>query len=370
VNGAQRIRLELSPVGRIALLLALGASAAAAFEPGLARPLAALAWSLLGLGAWLARRRLVGLELEPARPARATVGVRVELRARLNARRARSGAWTLALCARAGETPQPAARVTGTLGPEPADLALAWRVRRRGHESALVAELATLDPLGLVRARRSLTLACDVLGLPRRGELLADLAHAAARTAPARGRHARGDEELVAVRDWRPGESLRRLHWRLSARRGRAILRELAAPAEGELELVLDTALDEPARRARRAAFEEAVSLTATLAEHHLRAGRRVSLRLGSAVSARALRGRHGLMRARTLLARVEPESAAEVLAPRPKARDFRIVVRAGRGRAAPAESAGTRVLDVDARPGEPHHAPWRARSVHAEELR
>jgi len=367
VSDAQRIRLELGPVGRIALLLALGASAAAAFEPGLARPLAALAWSLLGLGAWLARRRLAGLELEPARPVRAALGVRLQLRARLRARTPRTGAWTLALSARPGETPLPAALVTGTLGPEPVELALAWRVRRRGRERELVAELAALDPLGLVRATRKVVLTCDVLGLPRRGELLGERARDGARGAAARGRHVRGDEELVAVRDWRAGESLRRLHWRLSARRGRAIVRELAAPAEGELELVLITALDEPARRARRAAFEQAVSLTATLAEHHLRAGRRVTLRLGGGAGARALRGRHGLARALTLLAEVEPGPATgEGVRPSSPSAS-RLLVRAGRGRPAALEPAGTRIFDVDAGPGEAHHAPWRARRAPAE---
>lgn len=362
--------LALTPSGRVALVLALGASAAAPFEPGLARPLAALAWALLALGAALARARLRGLELEPLRPARAAVGTRLELLTRLRARRARAGTWSLALSTRVDEPPLAAGRVSGLVGREPAELRLAWRVRRRGRETELVAQLATLDPLGLVRAARSVALACDVLGLPRRGELLGELARGGARRPTARGRSARGEEELVAVRDWRPGESLRRLHWRLSARRGRAIVRELAAPAEGELELVLDTALDEPERRARRAAFEQAVSLAATLAEHHLRAGRRVNLRLGVEAAARALRGRHGLARALALLAEVEPAPAAGAGHLPPSAAEFRLVVRAGRGRAAPLEPAGTQVLDVDARPGEPHHAPWRARRLRAEAAR
>ena len=364
-------RLELAPSGRVALLLALGAGAAALFEPGLARPLAALSAGTLGLAALLARRALAGLELGPLGPARAAVGARVELHGTLRAHRPWRGSWSFALAQNAGESPLPAGRASGTLTPAGATLALAWRLRSRGRTRALELVVAARDPLGLVQAVQRRPLACDLLGLPRRGELVGELARAGAQHAAVRGRAARGDDELVTVRDWRPGESLRRLHWRLSARRGRAIVRELAAPTQGALEVVLDTTLAAPDERARRAAFERAVSLCATLLEHHLRAGQPVTLRLGQGGAAQRLRGRAGLARGLALLAEAVPVPAPPAPTELRRARPARrLVVRAGRGLAPPAPDAETRILDVDARPGEPHHAPWRPVRARPGELR
>jgi len=362
-------RVALTSAGRVALLLALGASTAGAFEPGLARPLAALAWSSLLLAAVLAWRHTRGLVLAAPRPARAPLGARLELELDLRAPTRRHGPLVLALAQDEREAPLPAGLVQAPLGPEPTRVRVAWRVRRRGRVTGLVARASSSHPLGLVRVTRAFALECDLLGLPRRGTWLGERTRVGARNLVLRGRAARGDEELVTVRDWRAGESLRRMHWRLSARRGRAIVRELATPAEGDLELVLESELDEPTQRARRAAFERAVSLTATLAEQHLRAGRRLALVLGGESRARGLRGRNGLARALALLAEVEPcgpPSAALAPAAAPARGSERVVVRAGGGRVPLPDAHGARVLDVDTRPGHPHHAPWRVTPAQA----
>jgi len=155
-----------------------------------------------------------------------------------------------------------------------------------------------------------------------------------------------GEEEFYAVRDWREGESLRRVHWRLSARRGRRILRDYQIPVEAPVHVVLLTGRggdDLTGERHRR--FEMAVSLSATLAEHFLRRGRRVRLTTAGAhpVHLPSLRGRGGLARILTVLAEVraepDPDPAAGVTLPElgvpPTPGESTIVVHAGDARAA-----------------------------------
>lgn len=358
---AAATRLEWTGSGRVLLFLACGASFVATFGPGLARPLAALAWATLLSAAWLAWWHVRTLELYPPRPARAAAGTRLVLECTARVRGADGAALLLTLAESHGEAPLLAGRLCGASGAEALRLALVWRVKRRGRVRRLVVRAASTHPLGLARVTRCFELDCDLLGLPRRGTLAPELARSGARVLALRGRAARGDEELVTVRDWRAGESLRRVHWRLSARRGRAIVRELATPAESDVELTLESELDQPERRARSAAFERAVALAATLAEHRLRAGRRLTLVLGGEVRARGLRGRHGLARALALLAEVAAcgPRAAPLAPVRSTRAEERLLVRAGAGRACLAPAPGTRVLDVDAPRGDPGHAPW-----------
>jgi uncharacterized protein (DUF58 family) len=132
---------------------------------------------------------------------------------------------------------------------------------------------------------------------------------------------ARGDEEFYGVRAWREGMSLRRVHWRLSARRGRRIVREMRSEEDAPIHLMLVTVVPSgmPVEGPRRR-FERAVSLAATLAEHFLRAGRRVRLSLldsagerapTSESSAGAWRGRAGLLGVLVALAEAEPRFGA-----------------------------------------------------------
>lgn len=103
--------------------------------------------------------------------------------------------------------------------------------------SHLVVEAA--DPLGMVRDRgslpdRELALVyprfAPLGGPPRQRELEAAVA------APRAG----AGTELFGTREYRAGDSLRRIHWRLSARRGELVVREYEPPGLRTLLLVLD----------------------------------------------------------------------------------------------------------------------------------
>ena len=68
-------------------------------------------------------------------------------------------------------------------------------------------------------------------------------------------------EEFVALRDYRPGDPLKRIHWRSWARTGRPVVREYQDEFFVRHGLVLDTFVPSPTP-----AFEEAVSVAASFA--------------------------------------------------------------------------------------------------------
>jgi len=125
--------------------------------------------------------------------------------------------------------------------------------------------VARPDPLGLSRAFRRIALPQSVLVLPRRYRL-PPLA------LPGTSKYQQGgvtlaasvgeSEECIALRDYRQGDPLRRIHWRSWARTGRPIVKEYQDEFFVRHALVLDTF----AVAGGGAVFEEAVSLAASLA--------------------------------------------------------------------------------------------------------
>lgn len=72
----------------------------------------------------------------------------------------------------------------------------------------------------------------------------------------------RGGTDLVGLREYVPGDDLRRLHWATSARTGTLMVREDADPARPHLAVVLD---DRAASHPDPDGFEDAVELAASL---------------------------------------------------------------------------------------------------------
>ena len=117
------------------------------------------------------------------------------------------------------------------------------------------------------------------------------------------GRGAAGSE-VAGLRDFRPGDPVRRIHWPTSLRREALVVREIRSHQQDEVEVRLRTAGQAPGDL-----FERAVSWAASEVVAFLAAGSRVGLR----TDRDHLPGRDGApQRARLLafLARVEPEAA------------------------------------------------------------
>ncbi len=125
--------------------------------------------------------------------------------------------------------------------------------------------LARPDPFGLFRAFRHVALPGAVTILPRRYPLPAI-------TLPGAQRYQHGgvalaaaigeSEEFVSLRDYRPGDPMRRIHWRSWAKTGRPVVKEFQDEFFVRHALILDTF----AAPEELAVFEEAVSVAASFA--------------------------------------------------------------------------------------------------------
>jgi uncharacterized protein (DUF58 family) len=263
------------PTGRGVLVLA---GALIAYLAGWAfgtRELAALAFALaLSLPVALvtvARARRSEMKLVRRLPARTTEGQALHASVSIEPGLRLASARLVERCAGLGDR-------TASLRHAPGGLVGAWSVahpaRGRYH---LTPELVLEDALGLVRSRVSL----DAPGLVRVEPLLVELGSPRSLAFADRdGRRnavaASAGDELAGVRDHEVGESLRRVHWRTTARRGRLTVRELEDRPREELLVLLDAASQGP-REGRSPAFECAVRAAGSLAVHAARSGISVS---------------------------------------------------------------------------------------------
>ncbi|MCW5559754.1 MAG: DUF58 domain-containing protein, partial [Verrucomicrobiae bacterium] len=138
----------------------------------------------------------------------------------------------------------------------------AWR---RGPLVLAGGILARRDPFGLLRGFRRAPAPQTLLVLPQRYPV-PPLA------LPGQSHYQRGGvamaagvgetEEFVALREYRRGDSLRRVHWRSSARLGELVVKEFQDEYLVRHALVLDTFCE----ASRDGLFEEAVSVAASFA--------------------------------------------------------------------------------------------------------
>ena len=125
--------------------------------------------------------------------------------------------------------------------------------------------VARTDPLGLFRGFVRVPQTATVLVLPRRYPV-------PPLELPGAKQYQRGgvtlasaigeSDEFVSLRDYRPGDPLRHIHWRSWARTGRPIVKEFQDEYFVRHALILDTLAD----GASHAAFEEGVSVAASFA--------------------------------------------------------------------------------------------------------
>jgi uncharacterized protein (DUF58 family) len=137
--------------------------------------------------------------------------------------------------------------------------------RGRGRVHFQGVTLIRTDPVGLVRALRRVPAPDTVLVLPRRYPLPPVALPGARRYQPggiALASSVGDSEEFMSLREYRPGDPLKRIHWRSSARVGRPVVREYQDEFFVRHALVLDTFLPVGASEL----FEEAVSVAASFA--------------------------------------------------------------------------------------------------------
>lgn len=172
-------------------------------------------------------------------------------------------------------------RAARSLQPKEAlELRYAARVRRGLYQlSEVLVEVR--DPLGLAPWRGTLPCPAKVVAFPRWEKLLRlnvppNRTLIAAGTAPAR----RGGEgvEFFGVREFRPGDEVRRLNWKALARTGELVVTEFAEERAAEVAVILDVRAKAYQVHDGNALLDHAARAAAALAQHHLRLGHRVGL--------------------------------------------------------------------------------------------
>jgi hypothetical protein len=136
---------------------------------------------------------------------------------------------------------------------------------RRGLVRFSRISIGKTDPLGLFRSFIALPAEQSLLALPKRYEI----PHI---QLPGTRKYHQGgvalasevgdSEEFVGLRDYRPGDPLRRIHWKSWARTGNPVVKEFQEEYFARHALILDTFTD----YGKAELFEEAVSVAASFA--------------------------------------------------------------------------------------------------------
>ena len=176
---------------------------------------------------------------------------------------------------------------------------------RRGVQILPQIDIACAFPFGLFESRRRQRDTLEVVVYPRviavRAAVLEHLP--GLRDAP---RVARGDgDEFFSLRDYIRGDDLRRVAWRVSARRGNLVVKEMARETTRFVVFVLDTVWQADLDNFDDL-FEEAVELVASLAVTMLNQQYTVSIVTPSSALA-AGEGKTHIHKVLELLARVTP---------------------------------------------------------------
>ncbi len=198
-------------------------------------------------------------------PPRTRVGDDVLVRVRIT-----NGAARRTPVQRIGERAGVHGTVDLTVAPIPSgavrDLTYRYPARHRGLHRIGPAHVTVEDPFGLVRSTRPGSRTDELVVLPRTWRLTplpgAVGGHALERRTPLPSRE-RHDDDLASLRSYEPGDDLRRVHWRTSARQGRLVVRQHDPPWTRRTTVVLDV------RRSCHDddSFERAVSVVASLVE-------------------------------------------------------------------------------------------------------
>jgi uncharacterized protein (DUF58 family) len=168
------------------------------------------------------------------------------------------------------------------------------------------------DPFGLERTHVPLAATGALLVYPRLVELGELFSESGAYAREGRRLMIRRESgfDLHSVRDYEQGESLRKVHWPSTARRGQLMVKDLEDAPRDEVAVLLDASAGTVAGTAPESSFDVQVRAAGSILRTHVRRGRRAVLvvngaeRVSQAVHAEDADWRRAL----ELLAAVEPD--------------------------------------------------------------
>jgi uncharacterized protein (DUF58 family) len=171
------------------------------------------------------------------------------------------------------------------------------------------------DPFGLQRIEQAVSTPGALLVYPRLVELERLFSESGARALDGRRLLLRRPSgfDLHSVREYEQGESLRKVHWRSTARRGQLMVKELEDSPRDEVAVVLDA---DPAAVVGES-FEVEVRAAGSILKAHARRGRRAVLLVnaGRGEQQRVHSSDGDWRRALDLLAAIEPEPGPPLVA-------------------------------------------------------
>lgn len=212
------------------------------------------------------------------------------------------------------------------LGEREVELARRGRTLRGGYVIANVprgrypiedAEVVVEDPLGLERSELRVDAPGALLVFPRLVELDRLFSETGSRLQEGRRLLLRRPSgfDLHSVREYEQGESLRRVHWPSTAKRGQLMVKDLEDSPRDEVAVLLDADAGYVGGEGASSSFETAVSAAGSILKTHVGRGRRAGLIVNSLVpryqAVHTLEGDWGL--ALELLASVVPDGQTAV---------------------------------------------------------
>jgi uncharacterized protein (DUF58 family) len=182
----------------------------------------------------------------------------------------------------------------------------------RGRYPVEGTRLVVEDAFGLARLETALPGGEAILVYPRLDELGQLFSESGAHQLEGRRLLMRRPSgfDLHSVRDYEDGDSLRRVHWASTAKRGQLMVKELEDAPRDETVVLLDAEASSVAGAAPETTFELQVRCAGSILRAHARSGRRAVLLVTGAHphAQRVHSGDGDWLRAYELLAAVEPD--------------------------------------------------------------
>lgn len=276
-----KLRLRLTTAGLLYLLVAvlIGVAAIKGRAPMMLVLFSIMITSLIA-SAILAKRMVSKLRLRRDMPKRAWQNQAVYLGYYLRNLRRRGSSIALALTE---DSPEGIHSISGYCVHLPAmrNFRSVTKLlpRRRGRIRLRQVDISTVFPFGLVQATRKIRQTSSMVVWPARGRLKRQLLHrgavetSQAAPSPASG----GQDEFFGLREYRPGDNPRWIHWKRSAIRNVPVIREMAKPLPEELWIIVDTYWEDLSDIGF-ACREKMLRLAATLVDHAFSQGYQIGL--------------------------------------------------------------------------------------------
>lgn len=153
---------------------------------------------------------------------------------------------------------------------------------RRGWFEFPPVQISTRAPFGFFSAHRESLAPTGVLVFPEYRELEQLTLFERMPTAEAARPRLGSGGEFVGVREYRPGDSRRHIHWRSTARAGRLVVKEFAEETQPGLTIALDLRASSVIGSDDATSLELAIKIAATLARYAQRHGLPVTLAANS----------------------------------------------------------------------------------------